>query len=396
MAEKTPDWYAVLGCTPESSKAAIEKAARKLFLKYHPDKTTDPKAPEMFLLVQKAKEILLDDEKRKAIDEAKRAVAKREEYDQQRSKNMDVRRKRMREELEEKLGAQPPRPNSGSNGSSSSGSGSSSSSSSSSSSNSSSGAGIDLDRLRKEGASLREATAREAEMREEQRLHELAEKKKAAEHEQWLKAAANQIKVKWKRSRQSHSDETLYQLFKEHGAVESVVLVGDKGNAALVTFAEYASARRAVEAYAGSTEYRVTLPADEAQETKKRAAVFTHTYASADSASAPEAAAAGSLGGGAGESDLMRQMRRAVEREQLLRALHEEVGSSGRSDRGAMPAAAPGPSSLHPHAALGGAAPPPPAASTATLAAKEADVLQRMMEAARLKKLKAQQAQAAE
>ncbi len=55
---------------------AIEKAARKLAMKYHPDKTTDPEAPEKFLLVQKAKEILLDETKRKVIDDHREASAR--------------------------------------------------------------------------------------------------------------------------------------------------------------------------------------------------------------------------------------------------------------------------------------------------------------------------------
>ena len=49
------DWYAVLECNKDSTKKEIEKSARKLALQYHPDKTTDPKAPEKFLLIQKAK-----------------------------------------------------------------------------------------------------------------------------------------------------------------------------------------------------------------------------------------------------------------------------------------------------------------------------------------------------
>lgn len=403
LSEEKHDWYAILGCSLESTKSAIEKAARKLFLKYHPDKTTDPKAPELFLLVQKAKEILLDDEKRKAIDEVKRTVAKREEYDQHRNKNMDVRRKRMREELEEKMGAAG-KPSTIGVPSSSSGSGRHGGGSS----NSNKSSNIDLERLRKEGASLRETSARDAELREAQRIYEIAEKKKVAEHEQWLKSAANQIKVKWKRSRQNHSDDSLYQLFKDFGSIEAVTLVGDKGNAALITFTEHGPAIQAVDAYAASTEYRVTLPADEAAEGKKRAAIFTHVYAdSAAMHKGPEIIGA-SKANSNNESDLMQQMRRAVEREHLIRALGEEElrkadnthATANQTNAGtgvtkAFATTTATTATTTSSGATGAASGAGAAGSTASLAVKEADVLQRMIEAAKMKKLKLQESTAA-
>ena len=406
--EKEHDWYAILGCTVESTKSAIEKAARKLFLKYHPDKTTDPKAPELFLLVQKAKEILLDDEKRKVIDDVKRAFTKREEYENQRSKGMDVRRKRMREELEEKLGAQSKvGTTAGSSGVPMGKTSSSSSSSSSSSGSSVRGSAIDLERLRKEGASLREASTREAELREAQRVYDFAEKKRAIEHEQWLKSAANQVKIKWKRSRQNHSDDSLYQLFKEFGSIETVTLVGEKGNAALITFTAYESAKQAVEAYVTSTEYRVTLPADDAQAEKKRAAIFTHIYSEGSSSTVhkgPEIISMSNVPSN-NESDLMRQMRRAVEREQLIRALGEEEKTKSTESSGTVKKTDSSQAAATSGMGISGTSStiffsttttmPSSSVETGNLAAKEADVLQRMMEAAKLKKQKSDAAAAA-
>eukprot|EP01032_Pedospumella_encystans_P020792 gene20792-23616_t len=97
------DWYAILSCDSTSTKELIEKAARKLAVKYHPDKTSDPEAPEKFLLVQKAKEILLDDTKRKVIDDHREGVAKRQAYETQKNQTMDARRKRMRDEFNDRL-----------------------------------------------------------------------------------------------------------------------------------------------------------------------------------------------------------------------------------------------------------------------------------------------------
>ncbi len=59
MSSEPRDWYAVLGLPHSSSKEDIQRAVRKLSLKYHSDKTDDADAPEKFLAVQQAKEILL-------------------------------------------------------------------------------------------------------------------------------------------------------------------------------------------------------------------------------------------------------------------------------------------------------------------------------------------------
>ena len=44
------------------------QAYRKLALKYHPDKTSDPDASEKFQLVKRAHDVLTDDKKRKIYD----------------------------------------------------------------------------------------------------------------------------------------------------------------------------------------------------------------------------------------------------------------------------------------------------------------------------------------
>ena len=101
--EKTTNWYDIVGCSVNSTKKEIEKAVRKLSLKYHSDKTNDLDAPEKFLLVQKAKEILLDDTKRKEIDDLINVKLKRKHHDEQRMKEMNESRKKMKEKLEQNL-----------------------------------------------------------------------------------------------------------------------------------------------------------------------------------------------------------------------------------------------------------------------------------------------------
>lgn len=45
-----------------------EQAYRKLALRFHPDKTSDPDAPEKFQLVKRAYDVLTDEKKRKIYD----------------------------------------------------------------------------------------------------------------------------------------------------------------------------------------------------------------------------------------------------------------------------------------------------------------------------------------
>lgn len=69
MAER--DYYEVLGIEKGASKDEIRKAYRRLAMKYHPDRNADKKeeAEEKFKEVQKAYEVLFDDEKRQMYDQ---------------------------------------------------------------------------------------------------------------------------------------------------------------------------------------------------------------------------------------------------------------------------------------------------------------------------------------
>jgi molecular chaperone DnaJ len=64
------DYYEILGVQKDSSKAEIEKAYRKLALKFHPDRNPDDSsAAKKFTEVTEAYEVLSDDDKRSQYDQ---------------------------------------------------------------------------------------------------------------------------------------------------------------------------------------------------------------------------------------------------------------------------------------------------------------------------------------
>ncbi|AKH97249.1 molecular chaperone DnaJ [Halanaeroarchaeum sulfurireducens] len=63
------DFYDVLGVSRDADEDEINRAFRKKAAKNHPDVSDDPDAEETFKKLQKAKEVLTDDEKRQMYDQ---------------------------------------------------------------------------------------------------------------------------------------------------------------------------------------------------------------------------------------------------------------------------------------------------------------------------------------
>ncbi|WP_247000866.1 molecular chaperone DnaJ [Halosolutus gelatinilyticus] len=62
------DFYDALGVSRDASADEIKQAYRKKATEYHPDVSDDPNAEEKFKKIQKAKQVLTDEEKRQAYD----------------------------------------------------------------------------------------------------------------------------------------------------------------------------------------------------------------------------------------------------------------------------------------------------------------------------------------
>ena len=102
------DFYALLGVPFGATAQEIRKAYRAKALLLHPDKQhgdekQKKRAAELFMAVQKAKEVLLDDKARAAYDSVVRARKAREEQERQ----MDEKLRQMVVQLERREAAVP-------------------------------------------------------------------------------------------------------------------------------------------------------------------------------------------------------------------------------------------------------------------------------------------------
>src|SRR5262245_47758089 len=68
MASSKRDYYEVLGVRREADGEEIKRAFRKLAMQYHPDRNTEPDAPEKFKECTEAYEVLSDQDRRGRYD----------------------------------------------------------------------------------------------------------------------------------------------------------------------------------------------------------------------------------------------------------------------------------------------------------------------------------------
>ncbi len=65
---KLPNYYSILGVSSDATKHEIKTKFRQLVKEHHPDKTKDERTAETFTEINKAYDVLSDDEKRKTYD----------------------------------------------------------------------------------------------------------------------------------------------------------------------------------------------------------------------------------------------------------------------------------------------------------------------------------------
>ena len=330
IEERLEDPYAVLGISDyEAPRDVISKAARKLGLKYHPDKNPDPSAADLFLLVQKAKEILLDEKRRKEIDDKRKAVSKRKLHDDERNAGMDGKRRKFRDDLAARMASAKSTDTVGGRDSVPSKSTKSSRKEDM----------AELEKMRKANLEkMREASSSEAQNREDNRRAKDALLKKSASEK-----LGYQVKIKWKKSSVSHSDDSLYRLFKPFGEVETVELIAGKGGTAIITMASEEAAQSSVSSFDDSPEYRVNMLKDE-KGSAKRAAVFSHmpdadaslsnnnNSNNAGNAGAELNSKGFSLNGMGSQAELVSDMKRAMERQKVIDAMRREEEGEGEGE----------------------------------------------------------------
>ena len=356
------DWYKLLGCSVDFTKEQISKASRKLSLKYHPDKNPSKSAENMFLLIQKAKEVLLDDDARLAYDTALKKVVKRKEYDEQRRGKMDSSKKRMRDELEQRMRHATEKPRGGE------------------SKELKRAREQDIHNIRRENMARMESHNEES-VRRDAELKQFVADVAARRNEKNAAAAGAEelsvcLKVKWRKSDTSQSEETLVNVFKTYGHIEFVQLGGSKGSSAVLVFSDANSVQKAIEGMDDSVVYKVSRIDD-----PKQPAIFSHRYAT-------KVPTADGYSNNSDPTGLMSHVRRAVEREELLRSMSKEHLSkqfesieSNKQTKPAEPSVFKAPAASVFASAFSTSAP-----SASQLKSKENDVLQKMLEAAALKK----------
>jgi curved DNA-binding protein CbpA len=347
------DWYKIVGCSIDDSTEFIAKSIRKLALKYHPDKNATEAAAQMFLLVQKAKEVLLDGTLRSEYDVAIRKVSKRKEYDEIRLTQMDAKKRKMKDNLEERM-KQAKEQSSNIN------------SDNISANVPSRKKNIDLDHIRKENAERMEAQRVENSRRESELKHKLEQARMESNISRFDISKddnKNALKVKWRKNDNSHTEDSLIAFFERYGSIESVSFDQSKGSSAVIFFTEEKSASIAVEQLFDSTIFRVSKYLS-----SKKSDVFSHVYKSSDSGTALPT-----------ESLFTPHMRDALEREELSKGI-QFVQNFESDPKAAEPTSNRVGSSIF----------SAPKLSNEGLRNKESDILKKMLEAANAAKSRIQ------
>lgn len=228
------DLYELLNVPSTADSKTIKKAYRKKALSCHPDKNPDnPRAAELFQQLSKALEVLTDAAARAAYDQ----VLKARQAAQARTRELDNKRKKLKEDLEAKERA--------------------CKDSDVNSVDASAKLLQEIERLRKEGS------------RQLQEEIELL-KKKITEENQSCNAEKHgimkfpRLKARWKVVKEAnnnggYTENDLWNIFRKHGDVTCLVMSSKKRGSAIIEFRTVEAAQSAYELETGHSDNPLTL-----------------------------------------------------------------------------------------------------------------------------------------
>jgi DnaJ family protein C protein 17 len=337
------DPYAVLGLAPGVlTDAEIKKAYRKKALVLHPDKRKDSErevAQREFDALQKAYDILLDPQARKALEDlAKARAATQARFDAQ-----DAKRRKMREDLERRERA--------------------AERGKTEEEEARERLQAELTRLRRDFASRKRAYDGEvrpggdgsvsgpgaAERRDENSASP-AQTTRRGEDEKNKSASVvpehlyRTVKVSWRKDVSHYPVAKLRELFSRQGDVVEDVVIREgkkKKGSALVVFAEVAAAKRAAANVNGDRENplvttRAAVPPTGEESAKNAASGSAGSPRAARSSPAPAAGSGGNVSNRDYESVVLDRMRRAQEKAKLIAAMEaEDAETDGRAENAA-------------------------------------------------------------
>jgi DnaJ family protein C protein 17 len=344
------DPHAVLGVPLDATEAEIRRAYRRRALELHPDK--QPQQPQSqsqsqsqtqrvgvgvsnkdggedrgFHDLQAARDFLLLPEHREARENylrKRRSQRAREETERARRGRLSEGRKRMRSDLERRE----EEARSGEAGRKGHRQG-----------QQGKGRGVDVEDLRREGGRLREEYASRRERHDAEEEEEA--RRQAADRKRKEKADLEdrQVRLKWSRKKLEGAEWTegslAAALSEECGEVEKVEMLGSKGGSALVTFAEPGSCSRCVLRYSASESMRAHYVGERKRRERERRGD--------DNGGGEDDGARAGLRRGRDEETLeQRELRRAAERDAIMRQMNDEEGeqedgAEGGGGQGASP-----------------------------------------------------------
>lgn len=224
------DLYEMLDIPPSSSPGDIKKAYRKKALQCHPDKNPDdPEAAKKFHQLSKILEILTDKAAKSAYDK----VLKGRKEAAIRHHELDGKRRKLKEELEERerrAGRGPQK--------------------------------SEAQKLHEEIERLRKEGSRQVQEEIEKVLKEVNAEKNKVETE-W-DSSNNRIKIKWRADKKdpkngSYTQEMLHRFLSKYGEIQALVMSPKKTGSALVEFKDQKAAEMALDLELGLADNPLKL-----------------------------------------------------------------------------------------------------------------------------------------